>query len=77
MSVAGEAQLKICRLAATAGKAIDEPLVALADQRSPTNACGDAFTTNWAVPSISNVDGQINAAIATPGGERPGAARLC
>ena len=67
MSVAGKAQLKICRLAATADKAIDEPLVALADQRSPTNACGDAFTTNWASRAISNVASPINTAIATPG----------
>jgi hypothetical protein len=67
VGVAGKLQLNICGLAATADKAIDEPLVALADQRSPTNACGDAFTTNWASRAISNVDSQINATIAAPG----------
>jgi hypothetical protein len=67
VSVAGNAQLKICRLAATADKAIDEPLVAFADQRNPMNACGDAFTTNWASRAISNVDSQIKATIAAPG----------
>ena len=67
MSVAGNAQLKICRLAATADKAIDEPLVAFADQRRPMNACGDAFTTNWASRAFSNVDSQIKATIAAPG----------
>ena len=67
MSVAGKAQLTICRLAASADKAIDEPLVAFADQRNPMNACGDAFTTNWASRAISNVDSQIKATIAAPG----------
>ena len=69
VGVVGELQLNICGLAATAGNAIDEPLVALADQRLPSNqrASIDAVTANWASRAISNVASPIDTAMAAPG----------
>ena len=69
MGVAGKLQLNICGLASTADKAIDEPLVALADQRLPARPRKsiDATTTHWTSRAISNVASPIDTAITALG----------